>query len=209
MTASGDVSRVPRVGWLVHRLPRTSRRPKAALFTFVTMSLCLVTLEATGVRQRLASLTVPRYFAAPGNDFASFAEYVPSWISPASDLVIRDFYEGSINGHIPWGPWAAPLLAWGALFMLMGLTLVCLISLFRRPWSEEERLTYPIAELVLQLAPDPVEKGHKHLLRNPLFWIGVAVAAIYNVSNIAHAFSPSTPAIGQTYALNRFFTQRP
>jgi len=207
--ALAAVAGLTTVGFLVHRLTRTSRLRNEALLIYVTMSLCLVTLEANGVRQLLAALTVPRYFAAPGNDFATFAEYIPSWISPASDVVIRDFYEGSTNGVIPWGPWAAPLVAWGGLFMLMGLTLVCLISLFRRPWSEEERLTYPIAELVLQLAPDPVEKGHIHLLRSPLFWIGVAVAALYNISNIAHAFSPSTPAIGQTYDLNGLLTERP
>jgi hypothetical protein len=197
------------VGFMVHRLTQTSKLKNEALMVYVTMSLCLVTLEANGVRQLLASLTVPRYFAAPGNDFAAFAEYVPAWMTPNSDLVIRDFYEGSANGMVPWGAWAGPLLAWGALFMLVGLTLVCLISLFRRPWSEEERLTYPLAELVLQLSPDPVEKGHTHLLRNPLFWVGVAVAAIYNISNIAHAFSPSTPAIGQSYDFSKLLTERP
>lgn len=197
------------LGFLVHRLTRTSRLRNEALLIYATMTLCLVTLEANGVRQLLASLTVPRYFAAPGNDFAAFAEYIPSWIAPSDDLVIRDFYEGSLNGAIPWGAWAAPLAAWCGLFLGMGLILVCLISLFRRPWSEEERLTYPIAEMVLQLAPDPVEKGHTHLLRSPLFWTGVGIAALYNASNIAHAFSPSTPAIGQSFDFSRLLTERP
>lgn len=197
------------LGFAIHRLTRTSRLRNEALLIYIVMTVCLVTTEANGVRQLLAALAVPRYFAAPGNDYATFAEYLPSWITPPSDLVIRDFYEGSVNGRVPWGPWAAPLAAWGALFLALGLTLICLISLFRRPWSEEERLTYPLAELVLQLAPEPVAKGHKHLLRSPLFWIGASVAALYNASNIAHAFSPSTPAIGQVYDLNALLTERP
>lgn len=197
------------VGLLVHRLTRTSRLRNEALLVYVTMSLCLVTLEANGVRQLLAALTVPRYFAAPGNDFASFAAVLPDWLTPPSDLVIRDFYEGSANGQVPWEAWAVPLAAWGALFMVLGLGLVCLISLFRRPWSEHERLTYPLAELVLQLAPEPVERGQQQLLHNPLFWIGVGIAALYNASNIAHAFSPSVAAIGQVYDCNKLLTERP
>ena len=197
------------LGFAVKRLTRTSRLRNEALLIYIVMSVALVTTEANGVRQLLGALTVPRYFAAPGNDYATFADYLPSWVTPSSDLVIRDFYEGSANGRVPWGPWAAPLLAWGGLFMALGLTLICLISLFRRPWSEQERLTYPLAELVLQLGPEPVAAGHKHLLRNPLFWIGAGAAALYNASNIAHAFSPSTPAIGQVYDLNPMLTEQP
>jgi hypothetical protein len=47
------------------------------------------------------------------------------------------------------------------------------------------------------------------LLRNPLFWIGVGLAAVYDGSNIAHAFSPGVAAIGQQFDFNRLLTERP
>lgn len=199
------------------------RLRREALLIYIVMSLALVTLEANGVRQLLASLTVSRYFAAPGNDYAMFSDLLPSWITPPQEDVIRDFYEGSPNGAVPWRAWAAPLASWSLLFMLIGLSLVCLNSLFRRPWSEHERLSYPLAELILQVAPDDAwsraSRGHGSgpaaatvstpLLRNPLFWVGVGLAAIYDGSNIAHAFSPQIVAIGQQFEMNNLLTERP
>jgi hypothetical protein len=94
--------------------------------------------------------------------------------------------------------------------MVLTLSLMCLGSLFRRPWAEHERLTFPLAELALRLGPDPPERSHDwQLLRAPLFWVGVALAAAYDGSNIAHAFSPQVPAIGQLYDFNRLLTERP
>jgi len=216
------------LGFAVHRLTRGHRLRREALLIYIVMSLGLVTLEANGVRQLLAQLTVTRYFAAPGNDYALFADLLPSWITPSEESVIRDFYEGSANGRVPWGPWAAPLAAWGLLFMALGLSLVCLNSLFRRPWAEHERLSYPLAELILQVAPpeswerSPTATGGstasrsvtaptaaRPLLRNPLFWVGVGLAAIYDGSNIAHAFSPQVAAIGQQFDMNPLLSERP
>ncbi|MEN6645445.1 MAG: DUF6785 family protein [Armatimonadia bacterium] len=197
------------IGYGFHRLTRTSKYRKQALLIYITMSLALVTLEANGVRQLLASLTVARYFAAPGNEYGAFADLLPEWMTPSDSQVITNFYEGSPSGAFPWHAWAVPLAMWSGLFMLIGLSLLCMVSLFRRPWSEHERLTFPLAELPLHLAPDPAAKDQTSLLRQPLFWIGVGIAAIYNGSNIAHAFSPQTPAIGQTYELNKLLTERP
>jgi hypothetical protein len=47
------------------------------------------------------------------------------------------------------------------------------------------------------------------LLRNPLFWVGVGLAAIYDGSNIAHAFSPQIVAIGQQFDMNPLLSERP
>ena len=69
------------VGYAFHRLTRTSRYRKQALLIYITMSLALVTLEANGVRQLLASLTVARYFAAPGNEYGAFADLLPEWMT--------------------------------------------------------------------------------------------------------------------------------
>lgn len=193
-----------------------------ALLIYIIMSLALVTLEANGVRQLLAQITVLRYFAAPGNDYAFFAELLPRWMTPPEEIIIREFYEGSPTGAVPWRAWALPLFLWGLLFMSLGLSLVCLNVLFRRPWAEHERLTYPLAELILQLAPEetpfvgrgfwqklPESASSISLLRQPLFWLGVGMAAIYDGSNIAHAFSPQIVAIGQQFDLNKLLTERP
>jgi len=198
------------LGLVWHRLTRTTRWRREALLIYVILTAAFVTIDANGVRQLLSTLTSLRYFAAPGNDYLSFAEQLPAWLAPTSEQTIRGFFEGTEGGAIPWSDWAAPLIAWGGAFMLFSLSLICLVSLFRRPWAEHERLTFPLAELVLRVAPDPAEdRTEPQLLRMPLFWVGFGVAALYNGSNIAHAFFPQVAAIGQSYDFNALLTERP
>ena len=191
-------------------LTRTARWRREALLVYIILSASFVTIDANGVRQLLSTISSPRYFAAPGNEYQLFADQMPVWIMPSSDDAIRGFYEGTEHGNVPWGAWAPSLLAWSGAFMLLSLSLICLVSLFRRPWAEQERLTFPLAELVMRMAPDPAENaGETQLLHSGLFWVGIGVAAIYNGSNIAHAFSPQVTAIGQSYDLGRLLTERP
>lgn len=198
------------LGYAWHRLTRTGQWRREALLIYAFLSCALVTIDANGVRQLLAQITSLRYFAMPGNDYQSFADQLPSWLMPASDEAIRGFYEGVEGGAIPWTAWQGPLAVWVLAFMAFSLSLICLVSIFRKPWAEEERLQFPLAELALSIAPEPAEnRGERQLLKNPLFWVGVGLAAIYNGSNIAHAFNPSVAAIGQTYDLNRLLTERP
>ena len=198
------------VALVAQRLTRTARWRREALLIYIILTAAFVTIDANGIRQLFSTLTSLRYFAAPGNDFLSFAEQLPAWLLPASEEAVRTFYEGSEGAVIPWSAWAATLIVWGGAFMLLSLSLGCLVSLFRRPWADHERLTFPLAELALRIAPDPAEdRTEPQLLRMPLFWAGFGVAALYDGSNIAHAFFPQVAAIGQSYDFNALLTERP
>lgn len=197
-------------GLAIRRLSAARRWRREALLIYVLLTCAFVTIDANGVRQLLATITSLRYFAAPANDYASFAELIPAWLMPNDDELIRGFYEGVEDGGVPWGRWLPVLVVWGGAFMLLSLSLGCLVSLFRRPWTEQEHLTFPLAELALQLAPGPAERADQgRLLRSGLFWAGVGLAALYNGSNIAHAFSPGITAIGQNYDLSPLLSERP
>ncbi len=198
------------LGFVIHSLTRTSRWRREALLIYIILSASFITIDANGIRQLLATISSPIYFAAPTNDYGLIAKQLPVWIMPDDVDAIQGFYEGNEHGSVPWGAWTPALVAWGGAFMLLSLSLICLVSLFRRPWAEHERLTFPLAELVLRMGPDPAEDSREpQLLRSPVFWIGIGIAALYNGSNIAHAFSPSVNAIGQSYDLGRLLTERP
>lgn len=198
------------LGLVFVRLTRTTRWRREALVVYVLLTCSFVTIDANGVRQLLATITSLRYFAAPSNDYETLATYVPTWLMPADPELLRGFYEGVEGSGVPWGQWAPVLIVWGGAFLLLALSLGCLVSLFRKPWAELEHLTFPLAELALQLAPDPPDRPDQpQLLRSWLFWIGVGIAAIYDGSNIAHAFNPGIAAIGQNYDLSPLFSERP
>jgi hypothetical protein len=197
-------------GYGLRRLTTGGGWRREALLVYVALTTTLVTIDANGVRQLLSSMMALRYFAAPGNDYAAYAELLPRWAAPTDEPVVRGFFEGVHGGAVPWQAWAPSLAVWSLAFLVFTGSLMCLAALFRRPWAEGERLGFPLAELALGLAPDPPERpGDVPLLKSPLFWGGFAVAALYNGSNIAHAFAPGVVAIGQQYNFDRLLTERP
>ncbi len=192
------------------RLSCTPRWRHEALLIYVLLTCAYMTIDANGVRQLFASLTSLHYFAAPGNDYTVLSQTIPGWLMPHDDALIRGFYEGVDGGAVPWGRWMPVLIVWGGAFMVLSLSLGCLVSLFRAPWAEDEHLTFPLAELALSLAPDPQEQpGRPWLLKSWLFWLGFAVAALYDGSNIAHAFLPGIKAVGQDFDLSPLLSERP
>lgn len=198
------------VGVLFTRLTVTPRWRREGLLIYLLLSCAYMTIDANGVRQLFASLTSLHYFAAPGNDYAVLGQTIPAWLMPHDDALIRGFYEGVDGGAVPWAGWMPILIVWGGAFMVLSLSLGCMVSLFRAPWAEDEHLTFPLAELALSLAPDPQEQpGRPWLLKSWLFWVGFAVAAAYDGSNIAHAFMPGIKAIGQSFDLSPLLSERP
>jgi len=162
------------------------------------------------MRQLLPTLTSLRYFAGPENDYALFADQVPPWLAISDDEVARQFCEGSDGGVVPWAAWAKPLAVWGGVFVGYSLCLYCLLSIFRKPWADDEHLAFPLAQLALDLTPggDKASQG-AHTLVQPLFWLGFGLGALFNASNIAHAFSPQLPALGTGFDAGALFTQKP
>jgi len=173
--------------------------------------LCIgVTCTSVGVvRFLLPSLTAAQYFAAPDNDLAVLANHIPPWLAPHDPAAVRDMYEGADGEVIPWGAWAVPLVCWSAFLLAVFVSMLGIMTLFRRRWSEMEHLTFPIVHLVMDVS----DQSRAHLMtaffRNPVMWAGFALAAAYNVLNIVHAWNPSVPALGRSYDLGALFTERP
>jgi hypothetical protein len=123
---------------------------------------------------------------------------------------IRQLYEGSESGGIPWRFWTTPILGWLGLFLALWLVMMCLTVLFRRQWAEKEKLVYPLLYLPLEVTEGVQSKALvSEFFRNRIMWIGFIVAVLYNLSNIANAYNPSIMTIGKYYDIGRLFTERP
>jgi len=171
---------------------------------------------ANVVRQLLPTLTVLRYFAAPENRFAELAELLPCWLAPQDPQLILGFYEGSETGAVPWAGWAIPLLVWAGVLVLYTATMICWIAFFREPWTQHERLAFPLVNLAVQLAETGSEIGNrKSKIENPLlwgswlFWVGFTFPAVFNLLNIAHLFNPNVPATGLSFDPAVFLSEAP
>jgi hypothetical protein len=188
-------------------LLRFSRRELLFVYVFLTLSVALTSGGA--LREFMPELTALRYFATPENGWAEFAEYVPAWLAPTDDDVIRGYYEGSETG-VPWRHWLLPLTSWSALFLLLLGSLLCAALLFYDEWSERERLAFQLTEIPLSMtAPHEAGRRIPHLWADPVMWVGFGLVAIHNGLNILHAFNPGVQALGLSYPIGSLFTERP
>lgn len=86
-------------------------------------------------------------------------------------------------------PWLRPLGWWTLFALLVVWTMLCLTALFRRQW-DAERLTYPIAEI-----PVEIITRQQALFRSKLLWAGVAIGAAGQIINMIHSLLPSFPSV--------------
>lgn len=209
---------------LLRKLPvwlRLTRTGALMVYVFLTIAM---TMPSVGVvRLLFPSATALFYFATPENNLEQFQQYIPSWIVPSSGETIREMYEGSdaiLTGQagqgfiaqftaIPWQPWLVSLAAWTLFLLAAFISMLSLMTMFRRQWVERERLTFPIVHLVMELAGGRDSKDPLALFKNPAMWVGFALAAIFNVMNILNAWNPAIPAMGRQEDLGALFTERP
>jgi hypothetical protein len=135
------------------------------------------------------------WYATPENEWAeTMLPYLPSWLVVGSRDAVAGFYRGdsAILQQPQLEAWLKPL-GWWFLFIAFFLwVLLCMAVVFRRQWTEHEKLTYPIVQVPLQLTRTETDG---HLLRSKVFLFGAGIAASAQIVNGIHFYVPSVPAV--------------
>jgi len=192
----------PLLRWMRLGLTRADR---LFIYLFVVVAVSIPSVQV--LTMILAFLTAPTYLATPENRFGELTALFPRWWIPTDPEVIRHFFEGQAGGAVPWEAWRAPLVTWVLILTALFLTLHALLSLFRRPWQEQERLTYPLLRLPLALVEEPTRRTS--LWRDGVFWLGFGASVIFNGLNMLKTFDPSIPAPGRGIDVGAWFVDRP
>ncbi|MGI5817001.1 MAG: DUF6785 family protein [Armatimonadota bacterium] len=182
------------------------RKEIIGVYAFLTLAVALT--SGAAMRFFLPALTVPYYFAAQENRWEEFHEYIPGWLVPHGSEVIRQYFEGSDAGAVPWGAWAQPLTIWLVFFVAFYALVMCIGLVFRPVWEEHEHLNYPMAELPLMLAGFRRE-ALEGLWKSGLFWFGFGLICLHNGLNIMNAFNPAVTALGMDMNLNNLISEHP
>ncbi len=196
---------------LVRRISKRlslDRREVLMIYVFLTVA---TSMAGCGIgRFFINTIPVLFYFDTPENNFAAYQQYLPEWMISHDPEVTRLLYEASETGAIQWQPWLVPLAAWGVFFLALWITMMALIVILRRQWSEKEKLTYPLLYLPIEVT-EGVEGTRlvTDFFRNPMMWVGFAVSFFYNVTNILNAYNPSLKCLGKYYDIGGLFTERP
>jgi hypothetical protein len=176
------------------------------------MVYCMMVVAAMvasrGIMEKIIPLLVaPNYFASPDNKWQQlFFPHIRKWMvsfDPSgrpNQFVAKSFYEGLRSGdRIPWGDWIVPLAWWGVLVLLIIFAFLCLATILRKQWVDNERLPFPLAQLPVALVQETPDKP---FLGNRMLWAGVAVPTVVFTLNGLRGWYPTLPFIPLWHVIN-------
>ncbi len=177
----------------------------------LTVYIMLSTASAMGAQDMIQVLipAIPHahWFATAENEWADlFFRYIPDWLVISDKNVAIGYFEGESTlytaEHVK--AWLAPVAIWSSFIFALVFVMLCLTTIVRKRWTEEEKLSYPIIQLPLGMT------NTNTFFKNKLMWIGFGIAGLMNVINGLHHLFPAVPGIGgKAYDISPFFTMKP
>jgi len=178
------------------------------VYVILCMGTAVAGLDMVGMLVTL--LGHPFWFATPENEWQTlFWEYVPEWLSIDDPRVLAGYYEGDSSlytiEHIR--GWLIPVLWWSGFIVVLVFVMLCISVIMRKRWTENEKLSYPIIQLPLEMTK---EGGSSGFFSNKLLWIGFAIAGSMNMLNSLHFFYPTIPTIPiRSFNIGEYLTEKP
>jgi hypothetical protein len=194
--------------------PRAGLRPPEVAAVYLMMLLAAM-LSSRGLMEDIIPMLVGvNYYANPGNHWESiFFGSIPAGLVPwdpgggALQPSVVAFFEGLREGDtVPWAVWVGPLLRWLTPVVAMMTSFLCLGTILRKQWSDNERLSFPLVQLPVEMMR---EQPGRSFFSNRLTWIGFALPTLLFAVNGLHNINPALPALNVDVDINSFFGQRP
>ncbi|NIR02458.1 MAG: hypothetical protein GTN78_20035, partial [Gemmatimonadales bacterium] len=126
----------------------------------------------------------------------TFLDEVPTWFAPTDPAAAEGFFQG--KAAVPWELWYTPITAWGGFMLALFLCALCLVILLQRQWITNERLSFPLAQVPLEMVAEEragTRRGFARLPGNWIFWVGIAISLGLTFINDLSQRWPSIPAI--------------
>jgi hypothetical protein len=142
--------------------------------------------------------------------------HLPKWLMISDEAIYKSYYLGN-DSIWHWNyilAWLPVVLYWTLFVTTLLWVMLCINAILRKQWTENERLTYPIIQLPLQITSEQAFQP-KGLFRNRLFWAGFFIAGLIDCVNSLNYYYPSiptilTPGFGQSFLdLAPYFTNKP
>ena len=185
-------------------LPQMALSQGEFLVIYVMLSVASATAGHSMMEILVSTLGHAFWFATPENDWkALFWRYIPSWLAVADKSVLSGYYEGDstlyTKEHLL--GWLTPVMNWFAFLFTMLFVMVCINLIVRKPWTEDEKLAYPIIQL-------PARMTSEDFFTNRLMWIAFGLVAAFDIVNGLHHVFPAIPSVFEKEYRFRF-TEKP
>lgn len=173
-------------------LPRFAFSQAEVMYIYI-MQTVSIGISGIGMMQFLNTFTGNIfYYGTPENQWKErFLPLVRSWLLP-DERVTKAFYTGQSTfwrmDHIM--GWMQPILVWTLFIVVLLWVMLCLNVLVRRQWMDQERLSFPITQLPLEIARDG---GSGALFTNKMLWIGFLIPVVLESLASLNYLYPSIP----------------
>ncbi len=155
-------------------------------------------------------MEVPFRHATPENEWRElFWRHIPSWLSVSDRNILDTYYKGDstlyIDKHI--NSWLMPCLWWSAFVVVLVFVMICINVIVRRAWVENEKLSYPIIQLPLEMTDSTLA-----IFKNKGLWLGVAISGGVALINGLGWIFPTIPSVKWSpyyHNLGAYFTAKP
>ena len=185
-------------------LPRAVLSQGELLVIYVMLSVASATAGHSMMEILVSTLGHAFWFATPENDWKDlFWRYIPEWLVVTDKGVLSGYYEGDSTLHTKQHllGWLTPVLNWFAFLFAMLFVMVCITVIVRRPWTEDEKLAYPIIQLPARMTSDG-------FFTNRLMWVAFGLVAAFDIVNGLHHVFPAIPSVYEK-AYRFRFTEKP
>ncbi|MFC1713534.1 DUF6785 family protein [Candidatus Poribacteria bacterium] len=152
------------------------------------------------------------WFATPENEWEMFHRYLPELLTIRDRSILEALYE-SQNSAYPAGyvdyikSWLPVVMVWSVFLTVLVFTMYCLNVILRKQWMDNERLTYPVVRLPLELIRD---NGSLKFFRQRALLMGLGLATFINLLNGISFLYPNVPGIPiKRHSIQHLFVSKP
>jgi hypothetical protein len=189
-------------------LPRFALTPPELITCYILLCAASAVGNDQFVFLLVSMIAHTTWFNSTTNHWAEqFGSSLPPALTVQNKEVLRGFYLG-VSSAWRWDvmtTWLPPLCLWIVFLLALVWVMLCINTLVRQPWTEAQRLTFPLITLPIQMA-DPREG----LFRSRWMWWGLGITAVLNLVNGLHVLFPTVPEIPRYIDLAQFWpTGRP
>lgn len=197
------------INFAIKRLIRRYALKQSELLTIYAMMAVASAMTGHDMLQTVVpALTHGFWYATPENDWQHlFWRYLPSWLVMDEFSELPQYYYGetSLFTGSRYQFWLVPTLWWTAFFAMLTVGMVCINIIIHKCWIEQERLSYPIIQLPLEMT-----SNSSAFFRSKLMWVGFAIAATLAIANGIHYLFPTFPEIpNRKHEIGALFTRKP
>lgn len=125
---------------------------------------------------------------------------IAKWLIIEDRNVVGGFIAGMSRFRmdaVPWESWIIPLLGWTSFYLVLFIAFLCLGTMVRKRWQEQELVNYPLTYPVVEMVQGQTGQERDEATGRRLFYVGFGIAAFVMVwQQVAtHTVLPAIPEV--------------